>query len=635
MSLFQQNLSWLARPPADFRSLCEQIAADPAQGNSIIRSLATTALDTNQLLRLAKLIQKCRQARQSVDKSTPFRLVYVGNGTPDLILGALIGTAPRYGLALDCIASNYDQPVQDILNRDSAVHRFDADAVLVALDWRAVPMTATLGASTNDAVNRILDYLQIILEGVRTNSKAACIVQTLPAPPERILGSYDRWLPGSPVNILGHVNLALGDLVRKMGGLMLDTAGLAESVGLANWHSASAWNLAKLQFSEACVPLYADHVCRTIAAMRGKSRRCVVLDLDNTLWGGVIGDDGLAGIQIAQGDATGEAFLDFQRYLLTLRKAGVVLAISSKNDDQTARLPFRQHPEMLLREEHFAVFQANWNDKPSNLAAISKELSLGLDSLVFVDDNPFERELVRRTLPQVAVPEMPEDPALYTLTLGSAGYFEAVSFSSEDSKRADFYQGNACRAILQSQVTDLESYLESLQMEIWFQPFEETSRKRITQLINKSNQFNLTTRRYSESEVASFEASPDFFTMQVRLKDAFGDNGMISVVICRPNSQLEWVIDTWLMSCRVLGRRVENMVLKEILLRASERGIKNLRGFYLPTERNSLVEHHYANLGFCQVASHRDGSTEWLLPVEGANVLTAPMVVHSESLAAR
>lgn len=635
MSSFLQNLSWLARPPADFRSLCGQITTDPAQAHSMIRSLAATALDTNQLLRHAKTIHKVRRAGLSDDKSTPFRLAYVTNGTPDLILGALIGTAPRYGLALDCIASNYDQPVQEILSPDSLVHSFDAEAVLIALDWRALPIAATLGESTNDVVNRILDYIQVILEGVRAHSKATCIVQTFPAPAERVLGSYDRLLPGSPLNVLGRVNLALSEIVQRMGGVLLDVAALAESVGLVNWHSASAWNLAKFQFSEACVPLYADYVCRTIAAMRAKSRRCLVLDLDNTLWGGVIGDDGLAGIQIAQGDATGEAFLDFQRYLLTLRNAGVVLAVSSKNNDQTARLPFRQHPEMLLREEHFAVFQANWNDKPSNLMAISRELSLGLESFVFVDDNPFERELVRRTLPQVAVPEMPEDPALYTLTLSSAGYFESVSFSSEDSNRADFYQGNARRAALQSQVTDIGSYLESLQMEIWFQPFEETGRKRITQLINKSNQFNLTTRRYTEAEVASFEASPDFFTMQVRLKDAFGDNGMISVVICRANPDLEWVIDTWLMSCRVLGRRVENMVLNEILLRAPERGIKYIRGFYLPTDRNSLVEHHYSNLGFSQVALHPDGSTEWLLPVDGANVLTAPMVVHSESLAAQ
>jgi FkbH-like protein len=592
-------------------------------------------MDTNQLLRFAKTFHKYRQSGQSDDQFAPFRLAYVSNGTPDLVLGALTATAPRYGLALECIASNYDQPVQDLLNSDSLIHRFNADAILLALDARALPIPAKLGAPTHDVVNKILDYMRLILEGVRANGNAACIVQTFPSPAERILGSYDRSLPGSPFSVLGSVNLALGDLVQRAGGVLLDVAALAESVGLVNWHSAAAWNLAKFQFSEACIPLYADYVCRTIAAMRGKSRRCLVLDLDNTLWGGVIGDDGLPGIQVAQGDPTGEAFLDFQRYLLTLRNAGVVLAVSSKNNDETARLPFRQHPEMLLREEHFAAFRANWNDKPSNLLAISKELSLGLDSLVFVDDNPFERELVRRTFPQVAVPEMPEDPALYSLTLSSAGYFEAISFSSEDSNRADFYQGNAMRAALQSQVTDIESYLESLQMEIWFQPFEETGRKRIAQLINKSNQFNLTTRRYTEADVAAFEASPEFFTLQIRLKDTFGDNGMISVVICRAISDSEWVIDTWLMSCRVLGRRVEHMVLKEILLRASQKGILYLRGYYVPTGRNSLVQDHYCNLGFTFVASHPDGSTEWLLPVEGANVLAPPMLVHSESLAPR
>jgi FkbH-like protein len=634
MSLFLQDLTWLPRPPADFRDRCRQIDAHPDRAHSLISSLAATALDTNQLLRLAKSIRRHPQEVHS-DNSTPFRLAYVSNGTPDFILGALTATAPRYGISLECIASGYDQPVQDVLNPDSKVHRFAPDAILLALDWRALPLAAALGDSTNDAVKPILDHLQLILEGVRANGKATCVVQNFSPPPERIFGSYDRLLSGSPRYVLDRVNLALADVVHRTGAVLLDVAGLAESVGLVNWHSSSAWNLAKLQFADAFVPLYADYVCRSIAAMRGKSRRCLVLDLDNTLWGGVIGDDGLAGIQIAQGDATGEAFLDFQRYILSLRNAGVVLAVCSKNNDPTARLPFRQHPEMLLREEHFAVFHANWNDKPSNLQAIAQELSLGLESLVFVDDNPFERELVRKTLPQVAVPEMPEDPALYTLILSSAGYFESVSFSSEDSRRAAFYQGNAKRAALQSQATDIESYLESLEMEIWFRPFDEPGRQRIAQLINKSNQFNLTTRRYSEAEVASIGSSPNFFTLQVRLKDALGDNGMISVVICRTNSALEWEIDTWLMSCRVLGRRVENMVLRELTLRASERGVKYLRGFYLPTDRNNLVEHHFANLGFSRVAAHPDGSTEWLLQVGRVPVPAAPMVVHSESFAAQ
>ena len=634
MNSILQNLSWLSRPPAEFRSLCRQVASDPLQGLSIISALAKTALDGNQLLRLAKSIQQYRTT-QADDTPKPLRLAYLSNGTPDFILGALAATAPRHGLFLECIASGYDQSIQDVLKLDSPVHQFDAAVVLIALDWRALPIATSLGGSADEAVSRVLDHIRLILDGQRKKGKATCLVQNFAAPAERILGSFDRSLPGSINSVLDQVNLALKDVVAPAGGIVLDVAGLAESVGLVNWHSASAWNLAKIPFSEPFVPLYADYVCRTLAAMRGKSRRCLVLDLDNTLWGGVIGDDGLAGIQIAQGDATGEAFLDFQRYLLSLRKAGVILAVSSKNDDQIARLPFRQHPEMLLREEHFAVFQANWNDKATNLSAIAKELSLGLESFVFVDDNPFERELVRKALPQVAVPEMPDDPALYTLTLSAAGYFEAISFSSEDSKRADFYQGNARRAALQSQVTDIEGYLASLEMEIWFQPFDEIGRKRITQLINKSNQFNLTTRRYTEAEVASMESSPEFFTMQVRLRDVFGDNGMISVVICRAVSSVEWVIDTWLMSCRVLGRRVENMVLNELLARAAEKGVKYFRGFYLPTERNSMVEHHYASLGFSSVSKHPDGSTEWLLTIEGAHMPTAPMVVHSESLASQ
>ncbi len=247
---------------------------------------------------------------------------------------------------------------------------------------------------------------------------------------------------------------------------------------------------------------------RVLSALRGKSRRALVLDLDNTIWGGVIGDDGLQGIQCAQGDAAGEAYLSVQRLALELRERGIVLAVSSKNNDEVARSPFRHHPELLLKEEHIAVFQANWNDKATNIKAIAQELSLGLDSMVFLDDNPVERNLVRQILPEVAVPELPSDPALYARTLAAAGYFESVVFSDEDVKRARYYQDNARRVGLQKQAGDIDAYLESLQMEITFQPFDETGRARIAQLINKSNQFNLTTRRYTESEVAAAESGP-------------------------------------------------------------------------------------------------------------------------------
>lgn len=253
---------------------------------------------------------------------------------------------------------------------------------------------------------------------------------------------------------------------------------------------------------------------------------------------------------------------------------------------------------MALREEHIAVFQANWEDKATNIAAIAKELSLGLDSLVFLDDNPAERALIRRELPQVAVPELPDDPALYARTLAAAGYFEAIALSNEDRKRAAFYQDNARRVELKKSVADMGSYLTSLDMEITFQPFEATGRTRITQLINKSNQFNLTSRRYTEAEIAVLEADPTAFTLQVRLTDVFGDNGMISVVICRQADPATWEIDTWLMSCRVLGRNVEAAVLGELMTNAATRGVIRLVGRYYPTDRNSMVRDHYQKLGF-------------------------------------
>jgi FkbH-like protein len=395
--------------------------------------------------------------------------------------------------------------------------------------------------------------------------------------------------------------------------------------------------MAKVPFSGAFLPLYADHVVRLVAALRGKSRRCLVLDLDNTLWGGVVGDDGLEGIKLAQGDPTGEAHLALQRFALSLRERGIVLAVSTKNDDDVARRVFREHPEMMIREDHIAVFQANWDDKATNLKTIADELALGLESLVFLDDNPAERALIRQMLPEIAVPELPDDPTLYAPTLAAAGYFESIAYSDEDRKRADFYQTNARRASLQKQVGDLNAYLMSLDMEITFAPFDAVGRARISQLINKSNQFNLTTCRYTEAEVAGLESDPRCFTLQVRLADAFGDNGMISVVICRHEGTdawlRAWTIDTWLMSCRVLGRGVERMVLRELLQHAKQRGIDRLIGIYRPTERNAMVRDHYQGLGFRRISEGPNKETVWELGID-ARVEEAPMRVRRLNFAA-
>jgi FkbH-like protein len=308
--------------------------------------------------------------------------------------------------------------------------------------------------------------------------------------------------------------------------------------------------------------------------------------------------------------------------------------VSSKNTDSVAREAFLKHPDLLLRLDHIAVFQANWEDKAANIRAIAGELSLGLDAVVFLDDNPVERGLVRKLLPEVAVPELPEDAADYAETLSAAGYFEAIAFTVEDKHRVQYYKENVMRGNLKTSANNLDDYLASLEMTITFQPFDSAGRARIVQLINKSNQYNLTTRRYTEPEILALENDPEAFTLQVRLADVFGDNGMISVVICRTSQPGVWDIDTWLMSCRVLGRRVEHAVLQEMVKHAQAQGIDKLSGTYQPTERNKLVVNHYAGLGFSKVYEQENGLTGWELKVERAPLESLHMKVISKGFTA-
>ena len=624
---FIESLGWLPRPSADFKERVKGLSNHEAPGKEA-RRLATHALDINQLSRLTKALKALTAQGKSLSPLTPFKLGLIGNGTLDFIEPALIASAARHGIALQCVRTAYGQVMQDVFDPSSALNQARPNAVLVALDHRALPVKCAPGdaAGAAKAIEATIKQLSSLREAIAQNSGALTIIQSLACPPEGLFGSFDAVLPGAERSLLMDLNIALADFVRthSSSAVLLDVAGLAEKVGTSHWFSAAQWNLAKLPFADHLVPLYADHVARILAALRGKTRRCLVLDLDNTVWGGIIGDDGLDGIKIAQGDATGEAHLAIQHLALSLRARGIALAVSSKNEDATARLPFREHPEMLLREEHIAVFQANWKDKASNIAAIAETLNLGLDAFVFLDDNPAERELVRRTIPEVAVPELPEDPALYPLALMAGGYFEAVQLSEEDKKRAAFYEGNAKRIALQSEIADMDSYLASLEMEITFEPFNEVGRARIAQLISKSNQFNLTTRRYSEADVTTFAEDPRAFTLQVRLKDSIGDNGMISVIICLKIDPKTWVIDTWLMSCRVLGRRVEEMVLREIARHAALEGATLLIGNYIPTERNMMVKDHYKKLGFELVDEDPTGASSWALPLP-VDIKCAPM----------
>jgi FkbH-like protein len=611
--------------------MCRGALASPRDLGQRLQWLASHTLDEIQLNQVAKLIARAREAGHSLAPLTPFKLGLISNAMTELICPALVATALRHGIALECITAPFGQVALQAFSKDSEINQVKPDAVLIALDFRGLPLRPTPGDVTaaQETVTHVLDYLAAIREGIKQDGRAICILQTVARPAEPYFGSFDLVKPGTLRHLIDAVNRGIASSIVGSEDILLDVAGLAETVGLAEWHSPVEWNLAKLPFASTFLPLYADHVCRLIGALRGKSRRCLVLDLDNTLWSGVIGDDGLEGIIIGPGDATGEAHLSLQHAALSLRDRGIVLAVSSKNDDAVARSAFQKHPEMLLREEHISVFQANWNDKASNIKAIAEELSLGLDALVFLDDNPAERGLVRRLLPQVAVPELPEDPSLYARTLMASGYFEAITFSAEDRNRADFYRDNARRIALQKQAGDVDAYLASLEMVIRFRPFDDVGRARITQLINKSNQFNLTTRRYTEADIRDIGRDLNYYTLQVSLADIYGDNGMISVVICQRNGE-DWYVDTWLMSCRVLGRRVENAVLSELLREARGRGIRRIVGAYRATARNKMVEEHYAKLGFSVMEKQDDETVLWELDVANPSRknISIPMTVE-------
>lgn len=606
---FFENLSWLTKPPKDF-----PIRLSEASSWNELRELSKHALDESQLNRLSSKVKRFKSDLVNADTLTPITIGLVSNSTTNLISPVLIATALRFGILLEVLEAEYNQVAQEAFSENSSFKGHQVDALLVALDHRGVPFLPTPGdkLAAERNVGDCFSYLTSIIDSLRAKTGAQVIVQNIVTNVEKLSGSYEERLPGTLSWLISHLNKKLDTLVSEDTSI-LDIAGIASNVGLFNWHDPRLWNLAKLPFSTKFIPIYADCFCRILAAKYGKSRRCLILDLDNTLWGGVIGDDGVEGILIGNGNAIGEAHLHLQKTILELRERGVVLAVSSKNEEPAARKPFKEHPDMLLRENHIAVFQANWQDKASNILAIAESLSLGLESMVFLDDNPAERMQVRRELPEVAVPELPKDPALYARTLIAAGYFESSSFSKEDFKRADFYQENTDRIKALKDSSDMDGYLGSLKMEMISNNFDVSGRSRISQLINKSNQFNLTTRRYSESDVKYFEEDPSFYTRQIRLRDVFGDNGMISVIICKKRPT-EWKIDTWLMSCRVLGRRVELAVLQDIIVDAKDSGVSVLIGEYIPTLRNVIVKDHYKNLGFTQTFNDQKTET-WELDI--------------------
>ncbi|MDB5932487.1 MAG: methoxymalonyl-ACP biosynthesis protein [Polaromonas sp.] len=534
---------------------------------------------------------------------TPLRLALLSSHTVEHLVPAIRVAGLQRRLALSVHVAPYGLYRQALLGDDAALAAFAPQLILLALDAHDAPLRLSLQASESQvaaAVEARIDELRHLWRRARERYAAQVVQQTLVPAEPLLFGSFEALVPAAPQAVMERLNAGIRAAARQDGVLLLDLAWQTARGGLPGLGDPVRWHQAKQLVSPTGAPLYGDWLARIAAAVAGLSRKCLVLDLDNTLWGGVIGDDGIEGIQLGQGSPTGEAYLAFQRHAALLGQRGIILAVCSKNDAAVAEAGFA-HPEMALRRADIAAFVANWDDKASNLRRIAGMLEIGLDSLVFVDDNPAERDIVRRELPDVAVPELPEDAAGYPARLAEAGYFEPASFTTDDAARGRSYALNAVRKAALGQSTDMTGYLRSLEMALTATPVGPAELARVTQLINKTNQFNLTTRRYTEAEVEQLAGDAASVALAVRLRDKFGDNGLISVVLARPGTGLapgELLIDTWLMSCRVLGRQVEEAVLGVLAGAAARAGATALIGEYRPTSRNAMVAEHYPKLGF-------------------------------------
>ncbi len=598
------ELSWLPEPTGWSDRIGQLEAAQPsALGHAddlwgLLGQLARTRLDFLRTERLASQISRLFPNPPSDLMGKPVRLAILGSSTLSHLEGSIRVAGLRRGLHVQTYVCPYDLYLQDLLDAGSALHRFAPTHVLFSFDGRRLAGMDAAG-----------DHLKHCWDLARSAFGCTVLQQTvLEVEPPR-LGQNEQRLPGSPAERIDRLNQALRIAADETGVHLIALDRRARQDGVRAWHDPVHWARTKQEVTPQAAPVYGDLVARVLAAEQGRVAKCLVLDLDNTLWGGVIGDDGLDGIVLGQGSAEGEAFVAVQQYASDLAARGVLLAVCSKNDEAVARSAFERHPEMHLKLDQISAFVANWDDKATNLRAIAAQLNIGLDALVFLDDNPFERDLVRQVLPQVMTPEIPDDePALIPNLIADAGYFEALALTDEDVQRTRQYADNRARAA--GAQTDMAGYLANLAMVLECRPFDTAGLARIVQLINKTNQFNLTTKRYSAEDVSRVMDDAHAFGLQFRLRDRFGDNGMIAVVIARM-SGAACTIDTWLMSCRVLGRGVEQVSLNCVVDAALKHGADTLIGLYRPTPKNAMVADLFSRLGFSPEDEQAEGGEKY------------------------
>jgi FkbH-like protein len=542
----------------------------------------------------------------------PVRVALLGDTATQWLAQSIRGAGYELGLDLRVWEADFSQIGQQVFDPGSDLYSGDPQVILVYQSTQKLlrVYNALEPGSRRGLAGERLAQVDGFCSAIRERSTATILYFNYPGIDDGVFGNYANKTDSSFLFQLRRLNYELMRYAVEQGGFhIVDLEILQQQVGRTLFFRSADYVNTDMDISIEVLPAVAVATVRLIGALQGRVRKCLVLDLDNTLWGGVIGDDGPERIEIGA-LGIGKAFTDFQYWALKLRQRGILLAVCSKNEKAVARQPFDSHPDMVLRMEDFAVFVANWDNKVDNIRQIGAMLNIGLDSMVFLDDNPFERNMVREALTEVLVPELPDDPAEFLEFLYPLHLFETVSLSAEDAERTSMYRRERERNSERLSYGDEAAYLASLHMGSRVEPFNGFNGPRVAQLSQRSNQFNLRTVRYTDAEISRMAGSPALFTFSFTLEDKFGDNGIICVVILRKDSEEALFIDSWLMSCRVLRRGMENFTLNTVAGFARNNGFKYLRGEYLPTARNGMVRDHYPSLGF------REEGGGWVLDLE-------------------
>ena len=540
------------------------------------------------------------------------KIALLGDTATQLLVTAIKGEAVNRGINLDLYEGEYSQVERQLMDPTSDLYEFDANVIIVFQSTHKLGEYHSSLPMENQVLlaEERLSFITSLCENPSFANKKL-IYFNYPEIEDTVFGSYANKVESSFSYQVRKLNFELMNLARQYPNLFIcDIAGLQNLFGRQFMFAPNVYMTTEMVLSVNALPYVASRVVDIIAAIKGQFKKCLILDLDNTVWGGVIGDDGIEGIELGHGLGIGKAFTEFQMWIKKLKQRGIIICVASKNNEETAKEPFEKHPDMILKLDDIAVFQANWETKVDNIRTIQGILNIGFDSMVFLDDNPFERNMVRENIPGITVPELPEDPAMYLEYLYSLNLFETASYSNADKDRTKQYQVEAKRVSLSKTFTNEADFLKSLNMISTVSGFTKFNTPRVAQLSQRSNQFNLRTIRYTEADIESMAQDPNVIDLSFTLEDKFGDNGLIAVIIMKKQDDETLFVDTWFMSCRVLKRGMENFTLNTMVECAKAKGFKRIIGEYIPTPKNKMVEMHYPNLGFSKIESE---SNQYLL----------------------